>query len=187
MVCGGKLHRASFSFTSMAGTVTAVLSTEKGDIVCTLDTKHAPTSVANFVGLARGTRPYLDANLNTWKTSRFYDGLVWHRVIPGFVIQGGDPLGDGTGGPGYDIPNENHAAEPLGALAMAASTDADGGQIPSGSQFYVVVGKGPAKDYNVFGTCTTDVAVAIANVPRDSSAMPKTPVHIKKVEIALCK
>src|SRR5258706_240158 len=88
--------------------VLAGCSTELGTIVCTLNELDAPVAVANFVGLARGARPYLDPKTNAWVAKPFYDGLIWHRVIPGFVIQGGDPLGDGTGGPGYDLPEENH-------------------------------------------------------------------------------
>lgn len=159
----------------------AAITTEYGVIRCVLDPAAAPISVANFIGLARGTRPYIDPKTGAWTTGHFYDGLKWHRVIPDFVIQGGDPLGNGTGGPGYDLPVENHVAEPLGTLAMAAGT------APSGSQFYIVVGKGPAADYNVFGKCTTDVAIAISMVPANaSSGRPKTPVHMQKVEIAQC-
>ncbi len=174
------LAQALMGFPSGAGDLKAAITTEKSTILCTLDEAKAPISVANFVGLARGTRPYLDTSTNQWTTGHFYDGLIWHRVIPGFVIQGGDPLGDGTGGPGYDLPQENHGPETLGALAMAASS------APSGSQFYIVVGKGPAADYNVFGHCATEVAVDIANVPRDANDKPKTPVHMQKVVIARC-
>jgi len=173
------LDKALAGFPTGAGKLTAGIRTENGGIKCTLDDTAAPISVANFVGLARGTRPYQDST-KKWKTGHFYDGLVWHRVIPGFVIQGGDPLGTGFGGPGYDLVNENHVDEPLGVLAMAAAT------VPSGSQFYIVVGKGPASDYNVFGTCTTDAAIAIANVPRDGNDKPNTPVHMQTVEIGRC-
>jgi peptidyl-prolyl cis-trans isomerase A (cyclophilin A) len=172
------LDQALAGFPAGAGTLTAVFHTEKGRIVCTLDTAAAPVSVANFVGLARGTRPYKLGG--SWTLGRFYDGLTWHRVIPGFVIQGGDPLGNGTGGPGYDLPVENHVDEPLGTLAMAAAAE------PSGSQLYVVVGSGPAPDYNVFGQCSTDAAVAIASVATDSNDRPTVPVHMARVEIARC-
>jgi peptidyl-prolyl cis-trans isomerase A (cyclophilin A) len=173
------MAQALAGFPDGSGTLTAFIATEAASIRCTLDEAAAPVSVANFVGLSRGTRPYkIDAS--GWKVGRFYDGLTWHRVIPNFVIQGGDPLGDGTGGPGYSLTNENHVAEPLGTLAMAASTE------PSGSQFYIVVGKGPAANYNVFGTCTTDAAIAIANVPRDANDKPKTPIHMQRIDIARC-
>ena len=175
------LEQAMAGFPAGTGTLTAAIYTELGGIKCTLDPEHAPISVANFVGLARGTRPY--KLTKTWQIGRFYDGLTWHRVIPDFVIQGGDPLGDGTGGPDYDLKVENQVAEPKGTLAMAS------GAVPSGSQFYVVVGMGPAAQYNVLGTCGTDVAVSVAGVPRDidgGTDRPITPVHMLRVEIARC-
>ena len=172
------LAMALAGFPAGTGKLTAAIDTEKSVIRCELSEAVAPVSVANFVGLARGTRPYKVKN--KWQVGRFYDGLIWHRVIPNFVIQGGDPDGLGTGGPGYDLVNENHVDEPRGTLAMAAS------KTPSGSQFYVVVGTGPSADYNVFGTCTTDAAVAIAAVPRDSDNAPNTPVHMLRVEIVRC-
>jgi peptidyl-prolyl cis-trans isomerase A (cyclophilin A) len=172
------LAMALAGFPDAPGKLTARIRTEKNSIVCTFDDVAAPISVANFIGLARGTRPYkITAK---WQVGRFFDGLVFHRVIPDFVIQGGDPDGVGTGGPGYDLVKENQVAEPLGTLAMAASKKV------SGSQFYVVVGQGPQPNYNVFGTCTTDVAIAIAAVPRDEADMPKNPVHMLSVDIARC-
>ena len=177
------LETALAGFPAGTGKLTAAITTEKSFILCTLDETAAPISVANFVGLARGTRPY---NITgKWQVGRFYDGLTFHRVIPDFVIQGGDPEGDGLGGPGYDVPNENHAAEPLGALAMAASGNPPD-NVPSGSQFYIVVGTGPSTDYNVFGSCTTENAIAIAGVPRDANDKPNTPVHTLTVEIGRC-
>jgi peptidyl-prolyl cis-trans isomerase A (cyclophilin A) len=172
------LAQALAGFPSASGKLMAVLSTEKSAIQCELSEAAAPASVANFVGLARGTRPYKAGGV--WKVGRFYDGLLWHRVIPGFVIQGGDPAGDGTGGPGYDMIVENQVAEPRGTLAMAAAT------APSGSQFYIVVGQGPAPNYNVFGSCTTDVATQIASVDRDANDRPKVPIHILRVDIQRC-
>jgi peptidyl-prolyl cis-trans isomerase A (cyclophilin A) len=173
------LDKAMAGFPAGAGKLIALISTEQGFIRCELAEAAAPISVANFVGLARGTRPYVNSK-GKWTTGRFYDGLIWHRVIPDFVIQGGDPGGDGTGGPGYDMVDENHVDEPTGTLAMAAS------KTPSGSQFYVVVGKGPAADYNVFGTCDTTAAIAIANVPRDVDDRPNTDVHMQRIDIARC-
>lgn len=174
------LAQALAGFPEGTGTLKAAITTQKGVIVCDLDETNAPITVANFVGLARGVRPFLDDATGTWTTRRFYDGLKWHRVIPDFVIQGGDPLGRGTGGPGYALPVENHVDEPTGTLAMAASTE------PSGSQFYIVVGKGPAPEYNVFGSCTTDVAIAISEVERNKNDAPKVPVHMQRVDIARC-
>lgn len=182
------LAQALAGFPSGPGVLTAVITTELGKIVCQLDEAKAPVTVANFVGLARGTRPSQN-NLGAWKAKRFYDGLIWHRVIPGFVIQGGDPQGNGGGGPGYSLPNENHLPQDLGVLSSAAGTTTDDAGmntfIPSGSQFYVVTGKGPGSDYNVFGKCTTDVAQAIADVPTKNEA-PITKVHMQRIEIGRC-
>ena len=166
--------------TTAMGTLKAAITTEHGVIVCTLDEKLAPVTVANFVGLARGTRPVMAGG--AWTLKRFYDGLKWHRVISGFVIQGGDPKGTGSGGPGYDIPVENHIKEPLGTLAMAGSSPTS----PSGSQFYVVIGTGPAADYNVFGKCDVEVAQAIGDVETNAKAAPVVPVHMLKIAIARC-
>jgi peptidyl-prolyl cis-trans isomerase A (cyclophilin A) len=163
---------------SATGTLTALITTEESSIRCELDEVAAPVSVANFVGLARGTRPYRERR--TWKVGRFYDGLLWHRVIPEFMIQGGDPTGTGSGGPGYNLPEENHVDEPTGTLAMAAS------HAPSGSQFFIVVGKGPAPAYNVFGSCTTETAIKISELPRDARDRPDTDVHMLRIDIARC-
>ena len=164
------LAQALAGFPSGTGVLTAVITTEKGQIVCTLDDTAAPITVANFVGLARGTRPWQSPSSGEWVTKPLYNGLKWHRVVANFVIQGGDPLGTGGGGPGYDLPKENQIPEPTGVLAMAASS------VPSGSQFYIVIGDGPAASYNVFGTC--DVGpVALAITQKD---------HMQKIEIARC-
>ncbi len=171
------LVQALAGFPEGSGVLTARIDTEQGQIVCRLDEAAAPTTVANFVGLARGTRPFLKEG--TWTLGKFYDGLTWHRVIPNFVIQGGDPRGTGSGGPGYSLPNENHAAQDKGVLSMAASNPTPTEFLPSGSQFYLVVGRGPKNDYNVFGTCSVEVAQAIAAVERGSNDRPKVPVHMK--------
>ena len=162
------LAMALAGFPAGSGVLTAVITTERGQIVCKLDDAHAPVSVANFVGLARGTRP-AQRSSSEWTYTKFYDGLLWHRVVADFVIQGGDPDGTGGGGPGYDLPVENQVVEPEGTLAMAAAA------VPSGSQFYIVTDMGPAAKYNVFGTCTTDVAKLVKQ--RD---------HMQKIEIARC-
>jgi peptidyl-prolyl cis-trans isomerase A (cyclophilin A) len=172
------MAQALAGYPESSGVLTALITTEKGTIRCEIDEAAAPASAANFVGLARGTRPFKKSG--KWTVGRFYDGLIWHRVIPNFVIQGGDPNGTGRGGPGYTLPEENHIAEPLGTLAMAASNE------PSGSQFYIVVGTGPGPDYNVFGKCETETAIAIAGVPRDASDKPKSKVTMQRIDIARC-
>lgn len=172
------LEKALSGFPPGSGVLRARITTQEGRIDCTLDPAAAPITVANFVGLARGTRPFRKGTV--WTLGRFYDGLKWHRIVPGFVIQGGDPRGNGTGGPGYSLVDENHVAEPLGTLAMAAGT------APSGSQFYVVVGTGPAADYNVFGSCDTKVAIAISKLPADAKAAPLTEINMQRIDIVRC-
>jgi peptidyl-prolyl cis-trans isomerase A (cyclophilin A) len=210
------LNAALAGFPAGTGVLKAVITTETGElasdgglvrngdgglytrkIVCTLDEAKAPISVANFVGLARGTRPSLDTT-RTWRLAPFYDGLIWHRVVLGFVIQGGDLDGTGGGTPGFDIANENHANEPLGTLAMAAGAGPalpDGGPtfVPSGSQFYIVVGKGPAADYNVFGSCLDTDGVSldptadlIQHVAVNGLDAPKKRLHMWKIDIGRC-
>jgi cyclophilin family peptidyl-prolyl cis-trans isomerase len=117
----------------------ATIATEKGDIVVALDADAAPQTVNNFVFLARGG---------------FYDGLTFHRVEPGFVIQGGDPLGSGRGGPGYTVPAEIELEHVKGAIAMARQGDqVNPERASSGSQFYITLAETPHLDgaYTVFG------------------------------------
>jgi len=120
-------------------TYKAIIHTDKGDIVCKLYPEKAPLSVTNFIQLAK---------------MGFYDGLTFHRVEPGFVIQGGDPQGTGSGGPGYTIPAEIGLTHEMGALCWARLPDYFNPQKrSSGSQFYITLSKLPALDgeYTVFG------------------------------------
>jgi cyclophilin family peptidyl-prolyl cis-trans isomerase len=122
---------------------TATISTAKGDVVVQLDAGAAPQTVNNFVFLSR---------------EGFYDGLVFHRVEPGFVIQGGDPLGNGTGGPGYTVPAEIKLSHVEGAIAMARKGDqVNPTRASSGSQFYITLSPTPFLDsgYTAFG-CVTE-------------------------------
>jgi len=117
----------------------ATIKTSKGDIVCELYADKAPLTVNNFVYLAQ---------------SGFYSGLTFHRVVAGFVIQGGDPLGQGNGGPGYTVPAEIGLSHPKGALATARLSDqVNPERASSGSQFYITLDKTPHLDgaYTVFG------------------------------------
>ncbi len=125
---------------------TATIKTAKGDIVVELYPKDAPQTVNNFVFLAR---------------DGFYNNLTFHRVEPNFVIQGGDPLGNGTGGPGYDIPPEIKAKHTLGALAMARKGGPAQTTPSSGSQFYITLTPQPGLDgqYTVFGQVTQGMDV----------------------------
>lgn len=127
-------------------TYVATIKTNKGDIVVELYPKDAPQHVNNFVFLAR---------------DGFYNGLTFHRVVPGFVIQGGDPSGDGTGGPGYNIPPEIKAKHTLGAMAMARRGGPAQTTPSSGSQFYITLAPQPGLDgeYTVFGQTTKGMDV----------------------------
>ena len=127
-------------------TYIATIKTAKGDIIAELYPKDAPQTVNNFVFLAR---------------DGFYNNLTFHRVVPGFVIQGGDPLGTGTGGPGYNIPPEIKAKHTLGALAMARTSGPAATTPSSGSQFYITLAPQPGLDgqYTVFGQVTQGMDV----------------------------
>jgi peptidyl-prolyl cis-trans isomerase A (cyclophilin A) len=131
----------------------ATIETSKGKFTCGFYEQQAPIAVANFVGLARGIRPWLDPKTDKWVKKPFYDGLIFHRVIPGFMIQGGDPKGNGTGNPGYKFANETSPDlkfDKPGLLAMA-----NAGPGTNGSQFFITE-KTPAflnGGYSIFGPC----------------------------------
>jgi peptidyl-prolyl cis-trans isomerase A (cyclophilin A) len=166
---------------------TVVIDTTMGRLTCKTFDKQAPLAVANFIGLAEGTKDWsLDQGKTKQRHKRFYDGLLFHRVIPGFMIQGGDPAGDGSGDPGYYFQNEtdpNLTFSVPGRLAMANS-----GPDTNGSQFFVTEVAVPDLDgkYTIFGQCDThsvDVVTAIARVERNSSDRPLSPVRIQRVTV----
>src|ERR1700720_4043658 len=167
-----------------AGTY-AIFETSQGDIVCRLLEKEAPKTVENFVGLAEGTKEFTDPKTGQKAKRPFFDGLSFHRVIPQFMIQGGCPLGNGTGGPGYRFADEFHASlrhNAAGKLSMANS-----GPNTNGSQFFVTVAATPWLDnrHTIFGEIVEgqDVADKISKLPRDSGDRPKPRVTIKKLRI----
>lgn len=164
-------------------TETAIIKTSEGSITCELFTKEAPNTVANFVGLASGTKEFKDTHGKMVKRP-YFNGLTFHRVISGFMIQGGDPLGNGTGGPGYKFDNENtnqNFSKP-GVLAMA-----NAGPNTNGSQFFITVAPTPDLQggYSVFGQVISgqDVADKISKVAKDSQDKPLTPVVIESITI----
>ena len=168
------------------GPLRAIIGTSFGDITCELFPESAPNGVANFVGLARGRRPFKEGA--DWiKGRRFYDGLIFHRVIDDFMAQGGDPAGNGTGGPGYQFdaeidPNESHTP---GTLAYAHATSINS----NGSQFYIVAETGATfldGDYVIFGRCTpVDAVKAITEVETNAQDKPLSEIPMT-VSITRC-
>ncbi|UJR80547.1 peptidylprolyl isomerase [Sandaracinus amylolyticus] len=167
------------------GQLVAEISTDLGTLFCDLYADRAPRTVANFVGLARGRRPWWDARAGIWRRQPYYANTTFHRVIPEFVVQGGDYLGDGSGTIGYTMPYEPHetlAHDRAGRLAMATT----GGRDTGGAQFYILDGPAPQLDgtATVFGQCRPeDVVAMIARVPQsgDPDNRPLTPVRIARV------
>lgn len=164
------------------GALVAEIATSLGTLQCTLFEDRAPVTVANFVGLARGLRPWRDAT-GSWVRRPAYDGTTFHRVIRGFMIQGGDPAGTGQGEPGYVIPDEiweGATHDRRGQLAMA-----NRGPNTNGMQFFITDAAAPHLDggYTIFGQCAPDDLVArLAAVPVRGSR-PVTPLAIEKVTI----
>lgn len=165
----------------------AVFDTSMGRMVCGLYSEQAPITVANFVGLATGSKEW--TNPATHKKMRgkpLYNGTIFHRVIPGFMIQGGDPLGNGMGDPGYYFNDEvtpDLNFDVAGRLAMA-----NAGPNTNGSQFFITVTPQPSLDqhYSIFGQCdpaSVLVAEAITQVPRNGQNRPLEPVYLNKVTI----
>jgi len=164
-----------------------VMDTSMGRITCQFFQKQAPNAVANFIGLATGTKDWTDpATKRIMHHKPLYDGTTFHRVIPEFMIQGGDPLGNGTGDPGYTFGDEfdpNLNFDKPGRLAMANS-----GPNTNGSQFFITEQGYDSlnQHYTIFGQCDDSsviVVKTIARVPRDSDDKPLTPVVLKKVTI----
>ncbi len=162
---------------------TAVFKTSEGTIKAKLFDQDAPETVKNFVGLAEGTKEW---NSRSKEGDKLYDGTIFHRVIPDFMIQGGDPEGNGMGGPGYKFADETkgspHSFKQPGKLAMANS-----GPNTNGSQFFITVtdtswltGK-----HTIFGEVTEgyDIVEKISKVPRDAMDRPKKPVVLESVTI----
>jgi len=178
-------------------TMIATIQTTAGDIRVELLEDHAPATVANFTGLATGTKEWKDPSTGEMRSDPFYDGLVFHRVIRGFMIQGGCPLGSGTGGPGYTFDDEIHPElrfdQPY-LLAMANSglrrnpiTGAPAGT--NGSQFFITVSPTPhlTGKHTIFGRVVDDeskaVVDAIATTPTGPQDRPRDDVMITGVTL----
>jgi peptidyl-prolyl cis-trans isomerase A (cyclophilin A) len=163
----------------------AVFDTSQGKITCQLFPEHAPETVQNFIGLAEGSKEFTDATSGARMKRPFYDGLIFHRVIPDFMIQGGCPLGSGTGGPGYQFKDEFVGAltfDRSGRLAMANS-----GPGTNGSQFFITVAPTAwlNKHHTIFGQVVEgqDIADKISKLPKDRRDRPATPVVINSLKI----
>jgi peptidyl-prolyl cis-trans isomerase A (cyclophilin A) len=163
-------------------TLVADIQTSMGAFQCTLMPDRAPITVANFVGLARGLRDFWDPVAGRWTRRPFYDGSVFHRVIPEFMVQGGDILRSGQGDPGYEIQDENvRPHDQPGLLCMA-----NHGPNTGGAQFFILEAARPHLDtsYSIFGRCTpTDLVGRIARVPRNQRDTPLAPVYIQSVRV----
>ncbi|HEX2933202.1 MAG TPA: peptidylprolyl isomerase [Candidatus Binatia bacterium] len=167
------------------GPLYATFKTSMGDIVIQLFEDKAPKTVANFVGLATGTKEWTDPKTGEKVKKPLYNGTIFHRVIPGFMIQGGDPLGNGTGGPGYRFEDEFHPDlrhTKGGILSMA-----NAGPNTNGSQFFITLAPTLHLDnrHSVFGELVKgqEVVVAIGAVPRDSRDRPVKDVVLKEIVI----
>ena len=169
----------------------ATLHTSHGDIRIELFPNHAPKTVDNFVGLAGGTREWKDPRTGQAKREPFYDGLVFHRVIPGFMIQGGDPLGTGTGGPGYTFDDEIHPELSFTKPYLLAMANAGKrmGKGTNGSQFFVTVAPTTwlTGKHTIFGEVADAPSRAIvdeiAALPTAAGDRPQQDVVIERVSI----
>ena len=166
---------------------TAVIDTTIGRLTCKLYDKQAPITVANFVGLASGTKDWIDPlTLKKVHGQPFYNGTTFHRVIPNFMIQGGDRAGNGTGDPGYFFEDEfdpSLAFDVPGRLAMANS-----GPATNGSQFFITEAPVPQLNgkHTIFGQCDAHsvlLVASIARVERDPGDKPLTPIVINKITV----
>jgi peptidyl-prolyl cis-trans isomerase A (cyclophilin A) len=161
------------------------LRTNQGDIVVRLYPDHAPKTVRNFVELAQGTREWTDPRTGQSSKDKLYDGTIFHRVIPSFMIQGGDPLGTGTGGPGYKFGDECHPDLTFSRPYLLAMANAGPGT--NGSQFFITTVPTPwlTGKHTIFGEVVqgSDVVDKISNIRTDSQDRPATDVVIESVEI----
>jgi len=164
----------------------AVFNTSEGQIVCRLFPENAPKTVTNFMELAEGGREWTHPLTRTKSQEKLYDGTIFHRVIPDFMIQGGDPAGNGMGGPGYRFEDETkgspHRFDKPGKLAMA-----NAGPNTNGSQFFITVAATEwlTGKHTIFGEVVEgqDVVVKVSKVARNSQDKPNKPVVIQSLVI----
>jgi peptidyl-prolyl cis-trans isomerase A (cyclophilin A) len=165
----------------------ATLHTNRGDIRIQLLPDAAPKTVANFVGLADGTGKYSGKNASGTTSGPFYDGAIFHRVIEGFMLQGGDPTGTGRGGPGYEFGDEFFSGLAFNKPYLLAMANAGPGT--NGSQFFITLGKTPHLNnkHTIFGEvadqASRDVIDKIARIRTGRGDKPVDPVVISHVEV----
>ena len=171
---------------SLAAGTYAVFSTTEGKITVRLFETDAPITVKNFIELAEGAKEWSHPVARAKSSAKLYDGTVFHRVIPDFMIQGGDPAGTGMGGPGYRFQDETkgapHKFDKPGKLAMANS-----GPNTNGSQFFITVAPTPwlTGNHTIFGEVVDgqEIVTKIATVPRNAQDKPHKPVILESVII----
>ncbi|WP_327142969.1 peptidylprolyl isomerase [Nocardia sp. NBC_01327] len=174
--------------TSPNQTAVATLHTNQGDIKIALFGNHAPATVRNFLGLADGTAPYTTKNSSGTTEGPFYDGSVFHRIIDGFMIQGGDPTGTGRGGPGYEFKDEFHPDLRFDRGYLLAMANA--GPATNGSQFFITVGPQPHlnRKHTIFGEVvdpdSRKIVDAIANAATDRNDRPKDEITISGITLS---
>lgn len=172
----------------MASQLIATFKTNHGDIVVELFPDHAPETVNNFVGLAEGTKEFLDPETRKPTAKPFYDGLVFHRIIKDFMLQGGDPLGTGTGGPGYTFKDEFHPDLQFDRPYLLAMANAGPGT--NGSQFFITLVPTAwlNRKHTIFGEVVDEASKAVVDkigvAPTDRFDKPAEPVVIEKLTIS---
>jgi peptidyl-prolyl cis-trans isomerase A (cyclophilin A) len=172
----------------LATELTATLNTTAGAIRLRLFPNHAPKTVRNFVELAEGTREWQDPRTGSTEAKKLYDGTVFHRVIPGFMIQGGDPLGTGRGGPGYRFADEFHPELAFNRPYLVAMANAGPGT--NGSQFFITVEPTDwlTNKHTIFGEVADDdsrkVVDTIATTPTGPGDRPRQDIAIESVQVA---
>jgi len=170
----------------MTNTLTAILRTNRGTVVVRLFPDHAPKTVRNFVELADGTRAWTDPSTRQTTKAKLYDGTIFHRVIPNFMIQGGDPLGTGTGGPGYEFADEFHPDLVFNRPYLLAMANAGPGT--NGSQFFITVAPTPHLNgrHTIFGEVVEggDVVDQISRAKTGRGDRPVQDVVLESVEIS---
>jgi peptidyl-prolyl cis-trans isomerase A (cyclophilin A) len=169
----------------MTETLTATLETSAGRVVIRLFPDHAPKTVRNFVELAEGGREWQDPTTGQRTTAKLYDGTIFHRVIPNFMIQGGDPLGNGRGGPGYEFADEFHPELQFSRPYLLAMANAGPGT--NGSQFFITTAPTPHlnRRHTIFGEVIegADVVDRISNAKTNSQDRPVEDVVIESVTV----